>query len=62
MTTSEVFTNSDIILSGLVVTRYGPWRVEKKRPGKRLLIRGVALYKVWRRDATFARGIYENNV
>ncbi|GJK86531.1 hypothetical protein TUM17567_28260 [Citrobacter amalonaticus] len=23
-----------------------------------MLIRGVALYKVWRKDATFARGIY----
>jgi len=34
MATSEVFTNSDIIFSGLVVTRCGPWWVEKKRPGK----------------------------
>jgi hypothetical protein len=32
---AEVFTSSDIIFSGLVVTRCGPWWVEKKRPGKR---------------------------
>ena len=30
---SGVTICSDIIDSGLVITRYGPWRVKKKRPG-----------------------------
>jgi len=36
--------------------------LKRNAPVSSLLIRGVALYKVWRRDATSARGIYENNV
>jgi hypothetical protein len=33
--------------------------LKRNAPESGLLVRGVALYKVWRRDATFARGIYE---
>jgi len=36
--------------------------LKRNAPESSLLVRGVALYKVWRRDATSARGIYENNV
>jgi len=36
--------------------------LNRNAPESSLLVRGVALYKVWRRDATSGRGIYENNV
>ena len=37
-----------------------PWRVEKRNaPVSGCSSGGAALYKFWRTDATFARGIYE---
>jgi len=36
--------------------------LNRNAPESSLLVRGVALYKVWRGDATSGRGIYENNV
>ncbi|MNZ53623.1 hypothetical protein D3C78_715070 [compost metagenome] len=33
--------------------------LKRNAPVSSLLFRGVALYKFWRRDATFARSIYE---
>jgi len=33
--------------------------LKRNAPVSALLFRGVALYKVWRRDATFARDFYQ---
>lgn len=50
----------DICYFGFVIIRYGFWRVEKRNVSvSGCSFGGVVLYKFWRTDVTFVRGIYE---